>query len=884
MPSTRLVINSLSGGVGRQAPTKRLVSEAENLDNCLVTLERSVEKRPPLTRVSADGGSSYLQLSNVNAPAGFNQDNLYFHFIDVDGFNRFCVIINRAGQPVDPYTTAGYFDNLSANDFISVYRIEPTEWIRETVDSNPANFNRGLYEYLVYGAKDAPANYLIANTQKTEQPTSSKNTFGSIDFEVGLILWNKLVETGYLPDNSGTDLVVAGSWVTNTNEFIHSGDAINYKIAVGPQNSQPQLEDVIEDALYWTNVRDNINFVINSSTQEEEETGQSLNDFSVIPQYPASEVKADVSDPNGWKAQRMIKDLYDFPTKIATPLSPVWNNGDYAHVTSGIDPVERDTGSDLYRGFGKVYFARNPYLTFPAGFYRATRYSKNPYFQRIRSENKDSVIDHRRMPVVIYKDFADSGKWKIKHLPLEPRRSGTELSNPGLQGIGKKEKIQSMAVWKNRLWIAMDNSLAASVSGNFFDFWINDVFDVSETDPIDVQASVGSYNKLSHIIPFQQILVVLSSGSVQFEVRGGSADVGISPFNVEFRPTSFFSTSKLVMPQKMANNVFFMDSRKLYMYLSGSGFSDEFSTSMEMTNHCKNYLPLNFGAVTVSSANNTIVMVDEDQKNLLYFYTFRTNGDKIAQSAFYRWILDPLDSILGCKCYEKDMYLVSRRTAADSSKTLNVYFVSMETVPVTTPMIDWLTEITGVYNLGETEFTLPHYDPSVDYIIKGPNWGSAAYDAISLGSGNISVNMQGQTVITVPGDLSAHFVYAGRSYEMMIQLSQQVQRSQDQAQVYEGVLNLKKITTKHFNSGSYDIGIQRRGRPETKVTFYPVFVDSILSRLDQLKIDTSGEHLSKVLSYSEHVEIFIRSAYPTVCNISNIEILGNFRSRNTSIE
>jgi hypothetical protein len=442
-----------------------------------------------------------------------------------------------------------------------------------------------------------------------------------------------------------------------------------------------------------------------------------------------------------------------------------------------------------------------------------------------------------------------------------------------------------MAVWKNRLWIAMDNSLAGSVSGDFFDFWINDVNDVSETDPIDVQASVGSYNRLSHIIPFQQILFVLSSGSVQFEVRGGSADVGISPFNVEFRPTSFFSTAKLVMPQKMANNVFFMDSRKLYMYLSGSGFSDEFSTSMEMTNHCKNYLPLNFGAVTVSSANNTIIMVDEDDKKQLYFYTFRTNGDKISQSAFYRWVLDPLDSIIGCKCYEKDMYLISRRTASDSvTKTLNVYFVSMETVPVTTPMIDWLTEITGVYASGATKFTLPHYDPSVDYIIKGPAWGSAAYEAIALGVSNISVDLQGRTVVTITGNLSAYPVYVGRSYEMVIQLSQQVQRSQDQAQVYEGVLNLKKITTKHFNSGSYDIGIQRRGRLETKVTFYPLFVNSILSRLDQLKIDTSGEHLSKVLSYSENVEIFIRSAYPTTCNISNIEILGNFRSRNTSIE
>jgi hypothetical protein len=884
MPNTRLIINSLSGGVARQAPTKRLVTEAENLDNCLITLERSVEKRPPLTRVTADNGSSYLQINNVEAPVGFNDDNLYFHFIDVDGFNRYCVVINRAGSPVNPYTETNFFNNLSASNFISVYRIEPTEWIRETVDSSSANFNRGMYEYLTFGSRDTTQSYRIANESKTVSPTQIKNTFGSIDFEVGLILWNKLIDTGYLPDNSQVDLVSPANWVSNANSVIHSGDTINYKTSISPQGVTSNLEDLINDALYWTNVRDNIEFVINPGTQEEEEEGQSLNDFSVIPQYPASEVKADVSDANGFKAQRMLKDYYDFPNKITTPNNPDWSSGDYGQVTSPFLPLEREIDSNTYRGFGKVYFTRNPYLSFPAGFYRATRYSKNPYFERVRSESPNSVVDHRRMPLIIYKDFSDNGVWKIRHMPMLPRRSGTELSNPGLTGFKKKEKIQSMAVWKNRLWIAMDNSLAASVSGSFFDFWINDVNAVSETDPIDVQASVGSYNRLSHIVPFQQILFVLSSGSVQFEVRGGSVDVGISPFNVEFRPTSFFSTAKLVMPQKMANNVFFMDSRKMYMYLSGSGFSDEFSTSMEMTHHCKDYLPLNFGSITVSSANNTIVMVDESTKNYLYFFTFRTNGEKISQNAFYRWILDDQDSIIGAKCYEKDMYLISQRTKADSSKSLNVYFVSMETVPVTTPMIDWLTEVTGTYSNNQTTFVLPHYDPKIDTLVRGPAWGTQAYEAKYLTSANISTNLSGNTVVTIAGNFSQHSVFVGRSYEMVVELSQQVQRSQDQSQVYEGVLNLKTMITRHYNSGSYDIEVVRQARTPSKVTFYPFFVNSMLSRTDELKLDSGGKHQSKVLAYSENVKLLLKSKYPTPCNITNIEILGNFKPKNTAIE
>ena len=120
---------------------------------------------------------------------------------------------------------------------------------------------------------------------------------------------------------------------------------------------------------------------------------------------------------------------------------------------------------------------------------------------------------------------------------------------------------------------------------------------------------------------------------------------------------------------------------------------------------------------------------------------------------------------------------------------------------------------------------------------------------------------------------------------MNIELSQQVFRNaSDPNSVYEGVLNLKKLTTKHLNTGSYDVVIERRGRLDNPVTFYPLDINSILDNVGSLKIDTVGEHLVKVLSYSEACKIFIKCSYPTPCNISNIEIIGNYRTRNTSIE
>jgi hypothetical protein len=911
MAFARLPINTLSGGVGRQAPTKRLTSEAENIDNCLVTLEKSVEKRPPLVQVSTNTGSSYLDVANVEVPVGlnFNTDNLYFHFLDIDGYNRYCIIINRAGYTFDPVVQQSFTYNgqtINLSNFITVYRIEPTQWVKETVDdsagyqNNTSGFNRGIFEYLTYANKNNTTSYKLAGqTVANIAPSSIKDTFGSIDFDVGLILWNKQVDLDYLTDNSGQENgFTQAQWLgsLDTNEYIHSGDVINYKISTPPSTPVPNLEDSLDPQLisnYWINVRDDVDFTVDPDTLEEEEIGQNLENFASIPQYPASEVYNDVRDSNGFKAWRMLHHYYDKPRLIPLPQNNLIDfSKDHYYLSSPLTTEERD-GQTSYLGLGKVYFVRNPYLTFPTGFYRATRYSKNPYFERLRSEGPGSVFDHRRFPVIIYKDFNDQGKWKIRHMPLFPRRAGTSLSNPGPKALERKEKIQSMAVWKSRLWVATENTIFASRTNSFYNFWVDDINNITETDPIDIQASVGAYNKLSYIVPFQNLLFALSSGSVQFEVRGGSTDVGISPFNVEFRPTSFFSTSKVVAPLKMGNNVFFMNAGKLYMYLSGSSVSDEFSTSMDISHHCRDYIPQNIGATTVSSAVNTLFAVDASSQNYLYQFTFRTNGDKIAQNAFHRWILSTDDRIKAMQCYEKDMYIISSRPTGASPlnlpRKLCVYFVSLETVPYTTPMIDWLVTVTAEAQLvgPKTKFILPYYDPEVKYVVLTDSaWGSERYKALTIAGGDISYNVgTNRTEVLVPGDYRNNTVSIGRSYQMNIELSQQVYRSsQDTNTVLEGVLNLKKITTRHLYSGSYDIVVERRGRLDSPVTFYPLDTNSIIDQLAQLKIDRVGEHLVKVLSYSENCKIFIRSSYPTPCNISNIEIVGNFRSLNTSIE
>ena len=162
-----------------------------------------------------------------------------------------------------------------------------------------------------------------------------------------------------------------------------------------------------------------------------------------------------------------------------------------------------------------------------------------------------------------------------------------------------------------------------------------------------------------------------------------------------------------------------------------------------------------------------------------------------------------------------------------------------------------------------------------------------AINFTSAALGVIPFNGTECTTITIPGNYVANpskGIWVGRSYEMNVELSRMVPRSEDGSTVFEGVLNLKRITTRHLYTGSYDLVVTRNSRDPSTTSYFTFDLNSRVITLGALKLDTVGEHYARLLSYSENCKIQIKSSYPTPCNISNIEILGNYRKGNTGIE
>jgi len=221
-------------------------------------------------------------------------------------------------------------------------------------------------------------------------------------------------------------------------------------------------------------------------------------------------------------------------------------------------------------------------------------------------------------------------------------------------------------------------------------------------------------------------------------------------------------------------------------------------------------------------------------------------------------------------------------------------------VTLATPLVDRLVKIESnkiTYDM-ETNLTtirLPYFDPNAKEIVLADDWSEGRRYTRYVADGVNSAQYDGHamTELIVTGNLAserasngtyqARRVWVGRPYEMDIQLSTLHVRDQENV-ARPGVLNLKRLTTRHRNTAQYTVEIQRYNRAKSSVRSEAFSFNDTTDLLGMLRIEREGELLSKILGYADSTGISIKSNFPTPCNITSIEVIGNFRPGDTSIQ
>jgi hypothetical protein len=860
--TTTIPIFNLVGGVGRQAPNKRLPTEAENIDNALVTLQRSVEKRPGFELLSGldDSASEVYNLPNLST----SDTDYWYYWFTINEDNRYLIVVNYKATLTD--------------ELLRIFKIDADGQGYVEQDSSAFNMSSQSLEYITYGNDTYEAREVLKGV-----------TFGT-----QVLILNTKVKAGFTSADDGNgNYYTFNLDGTQTSSFDFLGPKIQYYTSVAYDTSgNPYTVSAGAHNDATIPVEDLTNNVFPTQPQavddfSEIEFPPSLNDW-YVPNWFIQYTSGSVSDDNRL-TQIVLNNLHD-------PDHPYYDELDEDETVAW--PYGGPTfGLTFPNGRGKIYYAAGPFLTQPSGYYRIVSFEENktydggswatdavgksrPYTQRVRTPDALSVIDKYRMPQALK---LEGGSWSLDPIPWKPRLSGDTNTNPGpsvfsdVDGNAVQSEITSMAVFRSRLWMSSRDKVFSSQVNDYENLWIEDPTTIVDTDPIDVTASTNSYAEILSMTPFSNYLFINTKGDIQFELSG--SENRITPFTAEMSPTTFYSTAPLVNPVLMGSQIYFFDSRRLYLYFSD--IASSVNSSVEVTEHCPDYLPDNYRAITVAAPQDMIIAVDDDNPNNLYMYVNKFSGDRVIQNSFFRYVLDEGSEVVTTRAFENYLYAVIIR---DGRFWLERTLLRKEDNKV--PRIDHYVKVTlGVGNssysggTGITTYVLPWVDTSITEVILGPEWGELENLRVPVDS--ISTNGT-TTTITVSGDNYSYTgattptVYFGHSFNMNIELSKQFFRSED-GNIVDGLLSLRSMVTRHFETGDYKIVVTRNGRAATVTEFNSQIPDGLQDTLSLDITELEGELVSKLLGMADDLVISIQSDYPTPCNITHIELRGKLK-------
>jgi hypothetical protein len=570
----------------------------------------------------------------------------------------------------------------------------------------------------------------------------------------------------------------------------------------------------------------------------------------------------------------------------------------------------------------------------------------NPYYEIVRAEEQFSVLDERTWPIVIDFNTS-SGTWSMVTPSWQPRKSGNLNNNPGptpfIAADANKRvsrRITAITTWRNRLWFAIDDTIFSSEFNNFFNLFLTDPGTITDIDVIDVRSSLDKVSRINNIIPFYDFLFVNTDNDIQFELQGSENQ--ITPFTAELSPTTFYSSDPIARPQLLGSQIYFFAPEKIYLYYSTAN-RNVLTQAVETTQHAEGYLPKNFGPITRGPAQDTILMVDGDETNTLYLYTQRFSGENVAQNSLSRYIFDEDMGINSMEVFDNFLYMVTTRPFdKKSGATKDYFFVErtfLESVNNSLPRLDRLhffepdiAEAVGdtVFNVSydaatdKTTFILPYQDSKATQLVFGDGYGDFSNRSINCVNvteagkktrlvvqgkfDDIIAGTEDHGSIAAPVDEEDKFgfisqspeitldngflygvasgglkgIFVGVPYKMSIELSPQFIRGENQT-IVDGVLNLRTITTRYFNTGEYSIKVQRRGEEDfvsistKRDPFYKETINNVSSIDKPIPISNEGEFIAKIFGDSAKMKVFIESDNFTPCNITHIEFKGVFK-------
>ena len=474
------------------------------------------------------------------------------------------------------------------------------------------------------------------------------------------------------------------------------------------------------------------------------------------------------------------------------------------------------------------------------------------------------AIKASTMPHAIVRN--SDGTFTIKELEWANRVVGDEDTNPDPSFIGVK--LNDIFFYRNRLGLVADENVILSATSDFYNFWFDSSTTIIDTDPIDVALSSNRVSIITDVIPFAKELMLFSRGG-QFVLK---ADSALTPKTVSVDQTTAFEYSLGATPITLGQSLYFVTERAkssaLMRYFTMQDISEN-KDAEDVSSHVPTYIPTNIGRISGSTAEN-LLLLTEEQSNTVSVYKFIMQGSNILQQSWSKWTFG--DCVFFCDFIGSNLYLIVARGSR----------IYLEKLVVTSPdVLDFSDEpyrlyldcktnfkfTKGTYNSWTDETTFKLSDCcSFTGITKGTK-----FTIVTPEGENLEYEYNSTDTFTARGDYTGLADgYVGFNYTFKLKLTQLLLKNADNGQVVvtdNGRLQVRNITLYYDTSGVFNVDVfnKRKNKTYTYVsTGKTIGTNEVL--IGQPSI-TDGEFKVAVQDKNTDVEITVRSDNSQPCTI-----------------
>ena len=461
------------------------------------------------------------------------------------------------------------------------------------------------------------------------------------------------------------------------------------------------------------------------------------------------------------------------------------------------------------------------------------------------------AFDQATMPHHLKRN--SDGTFTFEPADWNERLVGDNDSNKEPSFIGRT--ISEIFFHRNRLGFCSDENVIFSRAGDFYNFWVETITAVLDSDPIDVAVNHNKVSIIRYAVPFNTSLMLFSD-QIQFQL---SARDLLTPKTVNINATTEFEMNPKCKPVGSGQDLYFAVNKGAYTalreyYVQPLTYTNDAS---EITSHVPKYIPSGVYKIIASNSEDLLFTLNTSVRNQIHVYKYYWGAEnEKVQSAWSTWTLGEEDIILNADAINNNLYLILQRTDGIYLEVLNFQAGLLEDDLPVLVHLDRKTKITGTYDsqTGNTTWTLPYPYNNVEGVLGG-SYGTNAGIALKLTSSTTDL-----TKVSARGNYTTAPVYFGVPYTMRYKLSEiYFKDNNDKSAITHYQLQLKNIDVLFSKTGYLRIEVTPKMRQTYKYIFSGRSVG--ISNLGEISVQ-EGKLRAPVYSTTKDLSIeFINDTY-----------------------